>query len=116
VEIDRESIRACPQDAQLSLTSGRADAFYWAAADLIAFAATNDKIGLVFPATPFERQGTAYAFPPSIDLQSLASFNVTLGAFVNSGGLAESKAKWGFAGPQKYTLGTIPSYVTEAGY
>jgi polar amino acid transport system substrate-binding protein len=103
-------------ECNLALTNGRADAFYNAAVDLAAFAATNNKIGLVFPPAPFLRQGIAFAFRPSIDLQSLESFNIALGAFVMSGAFGESKEKWGFVGPQKYTLGTIPSYVTEAGY
>jgi polar amino acid transport system substrate-binding protein len=103
-------------ECNLAVTNGRADAFYNAAVDLAAFAAANNNIGLVFPPTPFLRQGIAFAFRPSTDFQSLASFNVTLGAFAMSGALAESKEKWGFANPLKYTLGTVPSYVTEAGY
>ena len=83
-------------ECQLALTSKRADAFYWAVGDLTAFAATHGNIGLVFPAVPFQRQGTAFAFPANVDLQSLASFNITLEAFINSVVSQSLKQKWGF--------------------
>ena len=103
-------------DCQLALTSGRANAFYNAAGNQAAFAADNGNINLIFPATAFVRQGTAYAFQPDIDVQSLLSFNITLETFVNSGALRESQTKWGFVSPRDYTIGEIPAYVAEAGY
>lgn len=103
-------------DCQVAVTSGRADAFYWAVGNLSAFAAQNENIGLIFPDNAFERQGTAFAFQAGIDMQSLMAFNIQLDSFVNSGALAESRQRWGFVGPQAYAIGPIPPYVAAAGY
>jgi polar amino acid transport system substrate-binding protein len=103
-------------DCQLALTSGRATSFYNAAGNQAAFASENGNINLIFPATPFVRQGTAYAFHPSIDMQSLLSFNIVLETFVNSGALKESQAEWGFVSPRDFAVGDVPAYVAEAGY
>lgn len=101
---------------QLALISKRVDAFYWAVGNLSTLAKDNGNVGLVFPESPFEREGTAYGLPANIDSQSQAAFNIQLEFFVHSGALEQSERRWGLAGPEAYTLGVLPAYVKEAGY
>ena len=102
-------------DCELAITNKRADAFFWAAADLTSFASSNSSIGIIFPPTPFLNQGTAFGLNRSTDYQSLDALNIQLADFINNGGLAASEKRYNLLSPKTYAIGTVPAYVQTAG-
>lgn len=101
-------------ECQAALQSGRVNAVLNAVVDLASFAAANNGVRIIFPDTPINKSGTAFAIPLGYQYSDILAMNVEIQAFTDGGQLAASEKANGLANPLDYAIGTIPSYASSS--